>query len=134
MKRIFKFFSNVFIFVSSPKFFCLFFSKIPHFNGNSLSEAAREGNTVTVFFVYIAHLSLDILCAGKLLFSYLHHQTLTFNHLTSAFIRHKTSYPNQVSGLCSQRDPPVSTNPKAPSKMPQRQVSDRRCEENLGTE
>ena len=33
--------------------------------------------------------------AGKLLFSYLHHQTLTFNHLTSAFIRHKTSYPNQ---------------------------------------
>ena len=49
------------------------------------------------------------LCAGKLLFSYLHHQTLTFNHLTSAFIRHKTSYPNQVSGLCSQRDPPVST-------------------------
>ena len=49
MKRIFKFFSNVFIFVSSPKFFCLFFSKIPHFNGNSLSEAAREGNTVTVF-------------------------------------------------------------------------------------
>ena len=53
MKRIFKFFSNVFIFVSSPKFFCLFFSKIPHFNGNSLSEAAREGNTVTVFFVYI---------------------------------------------------------------------------------
>jgi hypothetical protein len=43
-----------------------------------------------------------------LLFSYLHHQTLTFNHLTSAFIRHKTSYPNQVSGLCSQRDPPVS--------------------------
>ena len=48
------------------------------------------------------------LCAGKLLFSYLHHQTLTFNHLTSAFIRHKTSYPNQVSGLCSQRDPPVS--------------------------
>ena len=49
------------------------------------------------------------LCAGKLLFSYLHHQTLTFNHLTSAFIRHKTSYPNQVSGLCSQGDPPVST-------------------------
>ncbi len=49
------------------------------------------------------------LCAGKLLFSYLHHQTLTFNHLTSAFIRHKTSYPNQVSGLCSKRDPPVST-------------------------
>ena len=61
MKRIFKFFSNVFIFVSSPKFFCLFFSKIPHFNGNSLSEAAREGNTVTVFFVYVAYLSLDIL-------------------------------------------------------------------------
>ena len=60
MKRIFKFFSNVFIFVSSPKFFCLFFSKIPHFNGNSLSEAAREGNTVIVFFVYISHLSLDI--------------------------------------------------------------------------
>ena len=60
MKRIFKFFSNVFIFVSSPKFFCLFFSKIPHFNGNSLSEAAREGNTVTLFFVYISHLSLDI--------------------------------------------------------------------------
>ncbi|SFP04661.1 hypothetical protein SAMN04487852_1142 [Prevotella sp. tf2-5] len=60
MKRIFKFFSNVFIFVSSPKFFCLFFSKIPHFNGNSLSEAPREGNTVTVFFVYVAYLSLDI--------------------------------------------------------------------------
>ena len=32
-------------------------------------------------------------------------QTSTFNHLTSAFIRHKTSYPNQVSGLLTKGSP-----------------------------
>jgi len=42
-----------------PNFFASFFQKSP-ISTETLSEAAREGNTVTVFFVYVAYLSLDI--------------------------------------------------------------------------